>query len=128
MTGISATGALLAAGLHAAAGGSGFSRAVAGTGPVFLAFLAIHIPAGLARGLLISCRRHSSRTLAALGSRAGKVSKQIAVPCGNPAAGDGLRGWSCGGGGHTLVAPFGQAAVHRAGTVAVAAQQPDRIQ
>jgi hypothetical protein len=50
MTGISATGALLAAGLHAAAGGSGFSRAVAGTGPVFLAFLAIHIPAGLARG------------------------------------------------------------------------------
>ena len=50
MTGISATGALLAAGLHAAAGGSGFSRAVAGTGPVFLAFLAIHIPADLARG------------------------------------------------------------------------------
>jgi lysylphosphatidylglycerol synthetase-like protein (DUF2156 family) len=48
MTGISATGALLAAGLHAAAGGSGFSRAVAGTGPVFLAFLAIHVPAGLA--------------------------------------------------------------------------------
>src|SRR5260370_7721545 len=37
------------------------------------------------------------------------------------------RGWLCGGGGHALVAPFGQAAVHRAGTVAVAAQQPDRI-
>jgi hypothetical protein len=48
MAGISATGALLAAGLHAAAGGSGLSRDVAGTGPVFLAFLAIHIPAGLA--------------------------------------------------------------------------------
>jgi len=46
--GISAAGALLAAGLHAAAAGTGFSRAVAGTGPVFLAFLAIHIPAGLA--------------------------------------------------------------------------------
>src|SRR5260370_8545062 len=38
------------------------------------------------------------------------------------------RGWLCGGGGHALVAPFGQAAVHRAGTVAVAAPQPDRIQ
>jgi lysylphosphatidylglycerol synthetase-like protein (DUF2156 family) len=48
MAGIGATGALLAAGMHAAAGGSGFSRAVAGTGPVFLAFLAIHVPAGLA--------------------------------------------------------------------------------
>ena len=48
MAGISATGALLAAGLHAAAAGSRFSRAVAGTGPVFLAFLAIHVPAGLA--------------------------------------------------------------------------------
>ena len=47
MAGISATGALIATGLHAAAGGSGFSRAVADTGPVFLAFLAIHIPAGL---------------------------------------------------------------------------------
>jgi lysylphosphatidylglycerol synthetase-like protein (DUF2156 family) len=44
---ISAAGPLLAAALHAAAGGGGFSRAVAGTGPVFLAFLAIHIPAGL---------------------------------------------------------------------------------
>jgi hypothetical protein len=48
MAGTSATGALLAAGLHAAAGGSGFGRAVAGTGPVFLAFLAIHVPAGRA--------------------------------------------------------------------------------
>ena len=47
MAGITATGALIATGLHAAAGGSGFSRAVAGTGPVFLAFLAIHVPAGL---------------------------------------------------------------------------------
>jgi lysylphosphatidylglycerol synthetase-like protein (DUF2156 family) len=47
MTGISATGTLIATSLHAAAGGSGFSRAVAGTGPAFLAFLAIHIPAGL---------------------------------------------------------------------------------
>lgn len=44
---ITGTAALLAAGLHATAGG-GFSRAVAGTGPVFLAFLAVHIPAGLA--------------------------------------------------------------------------------
>src|SRR5690242_21544093 len=47
MTGVSTTGALIATGLHAAAGGSGFSRAVAGTGPVFLAFLAVHVPAGL---------------------------------------------------------------------------------
>jgi lysylphosphatidylglycerol synthetase-like protein (DUF2156 family) len=45
---ISTAGTLLAAGLHAATGSSGFSRAVAGTGPAFLAFLAIHVPAGLA--------------------------------------------------------------------------------
>jgi lysylphosphatidylglycerol synthetase-like protein (DUF2156 family) len=45
---VSTAGALLAAGLHAAGGGSGFSQAVAGTGNVFLALLAIHVPAGLA--------------------------------------------------------------------------------
>lgn len=45
MTGISSA-ALLAAGLPATGGTSGFSTAIAGTGPVFLAFLAIHVPAG----------------------------------------------------------------------------------
>ena len=45
--GDTSAGALLAAGLHAAVAGSGLSRAVAGTGPVFLAFLAVHVPAGL---------------------------------------------------------------------------------
>ncbi len=48
MVDTSAAAALLAAGPHAAAAGSGLSRAVAGTGPVFLAFLAVHVPAGLA--------------------------------------------------------------------------------
>jgi len=47
VTGVSTAVALLAGGAHPAAAGSGFSRAVAGTGPVFLAFLAIHVPAGL---------------------------------------------------------------------------------
>jgi lysylphosphatidylglycerol synthetase-like protein (DUF2156 family) len=44
----SAAAALLAAGLHAAAPGGGLGRAVAGAGPAFLAFLAVHVPAGLA--------------------------------------------------------------------------------
>lgn len=44
---ISAAGTLLATGVHATASGV-FSRAVTGTGPVFLAVLAIHVPAGLA--------------------------------------------------------------------------------
>jgi lysylphosphatidylglycerol synthetase-like protein (DUF2156 family) len=64
----SATGTLLAVGLHAAAG-SGLSQAVAGTGPVFLAFLAIHVPAGLAAvisGALAATapKRHGRHTLA----------------------------------------------------------------
>jgi lysylphosphatidylglycerol synthetase-like protein (DUF2156 family) len=44
--GIATAGTLLAAGLHAT-GGNGFDRAIAGTGPVFLGFLVLHIPAGL---------------------------------------------------------------------------------
>jgi len=40
--------AVLAGCLQAASGDGGFSGAVAGTGPVFLAFLAVHVPAGLA--------------------------------------------------------------------------------
>jgi lysylphosphatidylglycerol synthetase-like protein (DUF2156 family) len=47
MTSITTAVTLLAAGAPLAGGNSGFSRAVAGTGPVFLAFLAIHVPAGL---------------------------------------------------------------------------------
>ena len=35
---------------------------------------------------------------------------------------------SCGSDGHALVAPFGKAAVHRAGPVAMGPQQPDRLQ
>jgi len=41
-------GAGLAAGLHIAAGAGGFSRALAGAGPLFLSFLAVHVPTGLA--------------------------------------------------------------------------------
>jgi lysylphosphatidylglycerol synthetase-like protein (DUF2156 family) len=33
--------------LHLAAGGGGFGRAIAGEGPLFLSFLAVHVPAGL---------------------------------------------------------------------------------
>ncbi len=40
--------AISTAGLLLAGGASGFSRAGAGAGPVFLAFLAIHVAAGLA--------------------------------------------------------------------------------
>ena len=39
-------GISFAAVLHATGGTSGFSTAIAGTGPVFLAFLAVHVPAG----------------------------------------------------------------------------------
>jgi lysylphosphatidylglycerol synthetase-like protein (DUF2156 family) len=47
--GTSLTAASLAAGLHIAAGAGGFSRAIAaGAGPLFLSFLAVHVPAGLA--------------------------------------------------------------------------------
>lgn len=46
MNGIGTAATLLAAGLHAT-GGNGFDQAIAGTGPVFLTFLALHIPAGL---------------------------------------------------------------------------------
>lgn len=45
MPGISSA-ALLAAALPATGGTSGFSTAIAGTGPAFLAFLAVHVPAG----------------------------------------------------------------------------------
>lgn len=41
-------GISIAALLHATGGTSGFDTAIAGTGPVFLAFLAVHVPAGLA--------------------------------------------------------------------------------
>ena len=37
----------LVAGLHAAAGSGSFDSALAGAGPLFVAFLAIHVPAGL---------------------------------------------------------------------------------
>lgn len=45
--GMSIAGAGLAAGLHAAAGGSSFDSALAAAGPLFEAFLAIHVAAGL---------------------------------------------------------------------------------
>lgn len=68
MPGISSA-ALLAAGLPATGGTSGFSTAIAGTGPVFLAFLAIHVPAGFTAvisGVLAATapKRHGRHTRA----------------------------------------------------------------
>lgn len=68
MPGISSA-ALLAAGLPATGGTSGFSTAIAGTGPVFLAFLAIHVPAGFTAvisGVLAATapKRHGRHTQA----------------------------------------------------------------
>ncbi|HEX9041656.1 MAG TPA: hypothetical protein VF838_11600 [Trebonia sp.] len=67
MAGISTTGTLLAAGLHAT-GGNGFDQAIAGAGPVFLGFLVLHIPAGLTAvmtGVLAATapKRHGRHTL-----------------------------------------------------------------
>lgn len=45
--GISIAGASPVAGLHAVAGSGSFDSALAGAGPLFVAFLAIHVPAGL---------------------------------------------------------------------------------
>ena len=69
MGGISTAAALLAASAHAADGGGGFSGALAGAGPVFLAFLAVHVPAGFTAvisGVLAATapKRHGRHTRA----------------------------------------------------------------